>query len=124
FAQVRGRLRDPQTHAIIKENAHTIDLAPDGSGWLAPTALSSFANVANIVACPDELGEQIVDRMLELELTLTDTGGRSAKVTRMVQTGCPADACHDECQCICGPNYFAGKCTPDGGVPDGAECFR
>ncbi len=124
-AQVRGRLRDPATMQIIKENARTVDLAADGSGWLSPTAASSFANVANIVACPDELGAGVADRALLLEVTLTDRGGRSATVTRTVTARCPQDACHDECQCVCGPGYFAGKCAPDGGVPpDGGACFR
>lgn len=124
-ARVRGRLRDPATHEIVKENARTVDLEPDGSGWLVPVAVSSFANVANIVACPDDIGVGVVDRPLLLEVILTDRGGRSATVTRMVTARCPQDVCHDECQCVCGPNYFAGKCAPDGGVaPDGGACFR
>jgi hypothetical protein len=123
-AQLRGRLRDPQTQEIIKENGRTVDLAADGSGFLVPSALYSFANVANIVACPDSLGAGVADRTLSLELTITDRGGRTATVTRAVVPTCPADACHDECQCNCGPNWHEGACVPDGGGGGDGGCFR
>ncbi len=120
-AYLRGRIRDPATQMIIQENDRTVDFSPSSDrAWMEPAAIASFANVSNIVACPDNLGVGIAGRTFRLELTLTDRAGRSATAVRTVVPECAAGACHDECACTCGPNYRPGLC---GGSSDGG-CSR
>lgn len=119
-------LRDPVTDAVRSNlDRRNGDLvAEPGSGWFVPKALASFSSVANLPACPDDLGAGIVGQTLKLELTITERGGRRSVATRTVVPTCGGGPCEAECRCQCGRGYVPGKCAQDGGAGDAGVCER
>ena len=125
-ATIGGLLRDPKSGAVRSNtDRRSTDFELEGgSPYLVPRALATFSTVANVPACPDDLGQGVAEQMLRLEVKVADRGGRETTVSRLVVPICPGGPCGDECRCICGPGYFPGKCVPDGGGGAGGLCLR
>jgi hypothetical protein len=118
-AQLEGVVRDESTKHVMVDS-RTINLLPSGDGWGAsdPTDISSFANVP---VCPNEWSStNLYGTEYELEVTLTDRGGRSAVQTLKVVPACAEPAHAADCLCICKGGYVLGESCADGGAPDGA----
>jgi len=121
--QVEGVIRDLTTHQV-RLDSRTVNLSPTGDGWgeSDPTDVSTFANVP---VCPNEWSAtNLYGTPYQLELAVTDRGGRTATQTLQVTPECSEPAHAAECLCICKGGYVLGEVcadTSDGGADAGDE---
>jgi hypothetical protein len=114
----RAQFRDAATLAAVPDlDGRNSDLHATGDGWWAPGSLSDFSSLPNVPVCPDHTGGTPLGRRLVLEVTVTDRGGRSARVTSPAVTlRCPPGPCFADCTCTCAAGYVEGACSNvDGG---------
>lgn len=112
-AELRARLRDPDTHAIHAEEARTALFELVGDEQWEPRA-GSVTDVAHIPVCPDYEARDVVGESWLLEVLVTElphrTGTGSAEV--LVTPSCVGADALALCECECLANYVLGKCGP------------
>jgi len=118
--ELGGAVRDEATQEV-RLDTRTVNLLPTGDGWGAsnPTDISTFANVP---VCPNEWSKtNLYGTEYQLELTLTDRGGRTVTQKIKVIPECSEPAHAADCLCICKGGYVLGETctTDDGGDGDG-----
>jgi hypothetical protein len=108
-AAVTAQLIDPASgNPITNKDQRPVDFEVESGGFWVPADDSLTAQLANIPACPDALGQGFTGRTATLQVTVQDAGGRSATITRKVVPTCPAG--DKQCACVCGPNFHPGGC--------------
>ena len=114
-----GTLRDPQTGSELGFDARDTNLVVGSDGWGRSDATDN-SNESNVNACPDYTPADRVNGTFELEMKVTDRGGRTASVSHSVKLVCDPSLTGAElanCMCTCAANYKLGKCNPN--APDG-----
>jgi len=121
-----GALRDPKTKQV-RIDGRTVNLqrtedgyGVTGKGTTDVTSESAIAAYSNVPLCPNQWAEEAVfDNEYELEVAVTDKGGRqgSAKVT--VVPRCSEPEREVQCKCLCKKGYVLGEsCGEDAGALD------
>jgi hypothetical protein len=125
--QLVGLLRDTSSKQI-RTDGRTVNLnrAPDGWGTTGSTTtdvtdVGAISNFSNIPLCTNQWSDRdVFDAPYELEVTLTDRGGRSAVAKMQVTPRCSEPGKELGCRCLCKKGYQLGEtCGLDGGVGDG-----
>ena len=120
-ATLSGALRDTQSNRVMLDQRTTNLVAQDGG--TAGSTGDEASTFANVPVCPNQWSARdVFDLEYQLEITLTDRGGRRAMKTRKVRPFCsePEASKLAECRCICKLGYVLGEpCGVDGGVSDG-----
>jgi hypothetical protein len=115
-AKVTGVIREVSTGKIAID-ARTVILKPIGDGWGASsdTDISAFANIP---MCPNQsFSQDAYGSEFELEVSLKDRGGRSAKKIVRVTPQCAEPEREAACLCICKGGYVLGEMCPSEGAP-------
>jgi hypothetical protein len=118
--QLAGAVRDTTTKQV-RVDTRTVNLLPSGDGWGAsdPEDISTFSNVP---LCPNQWSmTNIYGTPYELEIAITDRGGRKASQKITVTPECSEPAHAAECLCICKGGYMLGETCADAGAPDGGD---
>jgi hypothetical protein len=105
---MRAHLIDPGSgNALTNLDQRSADLLLETSGYWGPATKNLEFDLPNIPACPDALGVGIADREAILEVTVTDSAGKTARGSVRVVPRCNR---LPRCSCVCGPNYQPGSC--------------
>jgi len=109
--EFQGRLRDRGTGFEVGFDARGSTLVINADGWGYPDPRNN-ANVSNVNGCPDYTKRDVNGQSYDLEMTVVDREGRTAKVTQPIVPTCMlADpATQADCVCTCAANYTLGKC--------------
>lgn len=114
IANLRVRLRDPDTNLIQVEEARDVVWKPvPGEPELMQPDLASITQVSHVPACPDYDARSIVDTPWEIEIVVTENSGPGTGSVKLdVVPSClqtdPVDAA--QCHCECEADYILGKC--------------
>jgi len=115
IVNLRGRIRDPATDAIVTEEARDVVMKPvPGAPDLMQPDLRSVSQVTHIPACPDYEDFDLVDQPFTLEVVITEIEGPGVGSARLgVRPSCEqSDATEKaQCQCECQASYVLGKCS-------------
>lgn len=113
-ANLRVRLREPDTNLIQVEEARDVDWKPvPGEPDLMQPDLASISDVSHVPSCPDYDARGIVGLPWNIEIVVTETGGPGkGSVTIGVVPACDQTdpVAKDQCHCECEANYELGKC--------------
>lgn len=129
--QLVGAIRDPSSKRVMVDG-RTLNLNPTGDGWGTtgtPTTdladVAAISNFANVPICPNQWADtDAFDQPFEIEVRVTDRGGRKVTKTMRVVPRCAEAQNAAECTCICAKGYRLGQaCTPrdagsDASTPD------
>ena len=103
--ELRGRLRDAKSGALVSEDARTVTMMPtaDDPTVFAPD-LRSFATVANVPICPSLGSVDLFDQPYTLEVVVTELiSMHVGSTTRTVIPSCrqtdPMERMLCQCQC-------------------------
>lgn len=117
-----GTLRDPTSNQI-RFDGRSVSLVPDSDGW-GSIRRGDFSVYANVPACQNSWSALSVhEDTYQLEVRLTDPGGRVAETSFDVRPECSeysqarpsGPEVFDECLCICRAGYTIGD-TCEGGA--------
>ena len=111
--RVTATLRDECTNRILALEARPLRFAPAGDGWASPVNPSLISSWSNVPACPTAAAVRDVEgEPYLLTITVEDSRGRSASVSRRVVPTCPDG--DERCLCECDASYRLGEtCAPD-----------
>lgn len=120
--QLSGVLRDPTTQQV-RLDARTVNLRVLDGGTEAQSLATSISTWANIPLCPNQWASRdVFGNTFELEVSLTDRGGRTVSRSMNVVPYCAEPDRLEGCQCICREGYVLGEtCMTDGGILDGGS---
>lgn len=118
-----GAVRDPSSKQV-RLDARTVNLiAKDGYGVTGTgntdvTSDVAIAAYSNVPLCPNQWAEESVfDHTFELEVDVTDHGGRHANAKVLVTPRCAEPAREAQCKCLCKKGYVLGEaCGEDAGA--------
>lgn len=113
--QMRARMIDPGSQAIVAENTRVVALkrdAADANSWIPD--LRSYQNVPNVTMCPSTSTTDLVDVELTLEVTVTELSSGRVGVSTLPSV--PSCRQSDPkqlalCKCECAANWTPTKCT-------------
>jgi hypothetical protein len=104
-----AHLLDPDGGVAISGlDQRPADLDLEAGGFYGPSEDALIFELPNIPACPDFLGRGVAAMDAILEVTVTDTEGKTAKAALRVVPTC--DTADLECPCMCGPDFKPGGC--------------
>ena len=112
--ELRGRLLDPITGALIAEEGRVVDMqksASDPTLW--EPDLRSYTNVSNVPVCPLSYPGDHFDQPVTVEVRVTESvSGRAGVGRRRVTPSCrQSDAAKLQlCRCECAAGFQLGKC--------------
>jgi hypothetical protein len=115
--QLTGALRDTPSNQV-RFDSRTINLIPTGDGWgttgtLGASVSGTISNFANIPVCPNQWSTRNVnDNDYVLEVTVTDSGGRTMQKDIRVTPSCGNDENTVFCHCVCQTGYILGNGCP------------
>jgi hypothetical protein len=113
--ELRGRLLDPATGALLTEEGRTVDLLPSaGDPSLFVPDLRSYTNVSNVPVCPSSLPGDHYGHEVTVEVVVTEKiSGRAGGAQRRATPSCrQTDPTQLQlCQCECAAGFMLGKCT-------------
>jgi hypothetical protein len=113
-----GALRDPASQQV-RLDMRTVNLLGAADGW-AETDATDYSTFSNIPVCPNEWSEtDVMGNVYQLELTVTDRGGRTLTRKLSVTPVCAEPALEADCRCLCHAGYKLGESCSDAGLPDG-----
>ena len=120
-AQLGGALRDTQSQQV-RLDARTINLLPASDGWGESDA-TDYSSFSNIPVCPNQWSKtDIYGTSYQLEITVTDRGGRVAGKKLQVTPACAEPDRLNECLCICKAGYVLGmSCSSADAGADGGD---
>ncbi|RYE75902.1 MAG: hypothetical protein EOO74_09310 [Myxococcales bacterium] len=113
--ELRARFNDPATGRIIAEESRTVVVVPvPGSDTLKEPNLTVRSQVTHVPLCPDYEDYDVVDREVELVITVLEkytSPPRRGQASVRVVPRC-GDLAENQalCQCECTANYTLGKC--------------
>ena len=113
--EMRARMLDPGSQAVIAENKRVVALQhdpADASSWIPD--LRSFQSVPNVTMCPSSSTTDLFGVTMTLELTVAEqSSGRVGMATVATVPSCrQSDAKQLAlCKCECGANFMPAKCT-------------
>ena len=113
--EMRARILDPGSQAVIAENKRVGTLQHDGAdanGWIPD--LRSFQNVPNVTMCPSTSSSDLFDVPLTLDFTVTELSSqRTGTATLTVVPSCRQTDARQLalCQCECAAGWTPTKCT-------------
>lgn len=119
-----GAVRDPRSQQV-RIDGRTVNLqrAADGYGvtGLGNTDVTSDVAIAaysNVPLCPNQWSdESIFDHEYELEVVVTDKGGRRGGAKITVTPRCSEPEREPQCKCFCKKGYVLGEpCGEDAGI--------
>jgi hypothetical protein len=113
--KLSGALSD-LANGQVRVDIRTINLAPDDAGYGTSTD-AVIATFSNIPVCPNQWSNtDTFDNPYELDVTLTERGGRTAEQKMKVVPRCAEPDKEKECVCLCKQGYVLGEnCELDGG---------
>lgn len=121
--QARGALIDDCTNRPAFVVSQPVNLSAGADGWGVPRSPADISDWVNLSACPYANATRDVEgEPYQIELTVTDKGGRTATRRVRVVPVCAEPDLEQECKCECDHDYQLGEaCTPepDGGPPPG-----
>jgi hypothetical protein len=113
-----GALRDPASQQV-RLDMRTVNLLGAADGW-AETDATDYSTFSNIPVCPNEWSEtDVMGSVYQLELTVTDRGGRTRTRKLSVTPVCAEPTLEADCRCLCHAGYKLGESCADAGLPDG-----
>jgi len=113
--QMRARMIDPASQAIVAENTRVLALkrdAADATSWIPD--LRSYQNVPNVTMCPSTSTTNLFDVPLTLEVTVTElTSGLVGTATVPSVPSCRQTDARQLalCKCECAGNWTPTKCS-------------
>jgi hypothetical protein len=113
YMNITGALRDPTSNAV-RVDKRTVNLTPVGDGVHGAPNDADISSFANVPTCPNQWASiDLYDQTFQLEFSVTDRNGKTAKKTIHVVPRCAEPDKEVECRCICEAGYVLGRpCTP------------
>ena len=111
--RVTATLRDECTNRVLGLEARPLRFAASDDGWAAPVNPQLLSNWSNVPACPTAAATRDVEgEPYSLTITVEDSDGRTATVSRRIVPTCGEDL--ERCLCECDGSYKLGEtCAPD-----------
>jgi len=109
-AQLSAAIIDVDSPQVVAIEQRPVRLLDDGTGWASPDIASQ--DLANVPVCSRVTGPEDFDRSpWRLEARLTDSDGRTAVATVVIEPRCADDYDYLGCRCACEARAGGEPCT-------------